>query len=398
MRRSHLAVALIVAAAIAALALWWSRRDRESEAATTATREPAALATPAPPIPIPPAVVVTEAPPAAVAGTDTSDAASRAVAVAKLDETIALYRATMTYPLWSRPADGSNAHLTHWNRAIETGQPFAEDADQRTIEARAGIDRIFAAPDAAVTLVVTARYVDDGSPAKLDELDAQLQWRDREHDVWVTVQPVPLRATADGWTGAVVPSQIAALRAPIREARLVAYVRIGEFSRELTLDFAYAIDPPVVVHGLASDRVIDGDLVLGLDVELATAATVGLQATLFAADGTTAIAVFDDRIVPTRAGRQVVPVRFFGKVLRERGVGGPYRLGAIHGYVHRPDLVPDQLFFDRADLPALTTAAHPASGFAADPYHSPEVDARIAHYLALRAALGAGQSPPPPPR
>jgi hypothetical protein len=177
----------------------------------------------------------------------------------------------------------------------------------------------------------------------------------------------------------------------------VVYVHVGEFARELTLDFAYAVEQPVVVHGIASDRVVDGNLELDLDVELTTAATVSLQATLFESDGTTAIAVFDDRIFPKRAGRQVVTARFLGKILRDHKIDGPYRLGAVHGYVYRPDLVPDQLLFDRADLPVMSTAAHPAAGFSAEAYQSPEVSARLAHYEALLAALREGRDPPPPP-
>jgi hypothetical protein len=84
-------------------------------------------------------------------------------------------------------------------------------------------------------------------------------------------------------------------------------------------------------------------------------------------------------------------------VLHDRNINGPYRLGAVHGYVYRYDLEPDQLFFDRADLPLMITSAHAASAFSPDPYQSPEVAARLAHYEAVREALRAGRPPPPPP-
>jgi hypothetical protein len=336
--------------------------------------------------------------PEAIPATGLSDPAARAVAVAKLDETINLYRETMTYPLSSRPADASNAHLTDWNHSISTGQPFAVDAAKRELRADARIDRVFAAPGQAVTVSVTASYVDDGTPAALEEVDAELQWRDRQANEWVLIQAVALQAAGKGsWRGAVIPSQVEALRGPIREVRIMAYARVGEFARELSLDFSYALDQPVVVRGLVSERVVAGSLELDLDVELSSAAPIGLNATLFAADGTTPIAVYDDRYFAKGAGRQIITLTFFGKILHDRKVDGPYRLGAVHGYVYRQGQSPDQVFFDRADEPPMRTAAHPASGFSPEAYQSPDVAARIAHYEAIREAMRAGRVPPAPP-
>lgn len=333
-----------------------------------------------------------------IAAADLTEPATRAIAADGLDRTLQIYRETMTYPLSSRPADGSNEHLTRWNRPISTGQPFAVDAAKREIQALATIDRIFAGPGQAVSVVVTTTYVADGLPAQIAEIGAEVQWRDRQANEWVTAQAVPLRGTADGWVGSVVPSQVEALHTQLREARIMAYVRDGEFAREFALDFAYTLEQPVVVRGIAFDRVVEGSLELGLDVELRTAAPVGLTATLFSGDGRAAIAVYDDRYFPARPGRQVIPVRFFGKILYDRKIDGPYWLGAIHGYVYRQGSTPDQLFFDHPHSAKLMTAVHPAAGFSPDGYQSPEVAARIAHYEALREAMRAGREPPPPPQ
>lgn len=385
---------------ITVLVVWWMR-DR-SRAAIPAAQIPAAqierprMGVSSAPLAELPNTPASDAVPGVIVTTadGVADPASRAAAVARLDETIQSYRATMVYPLWSRPADGSTEHITRWNHPISVGQPFAHDAAGREISAKVRIDRIFAAPGAAVGVQVTASYTASGAPAPLDQVDVKLQWRDRANE-WVTAQAVPVRQGADSWTGAVVPSQVAALRETVREARLVTLVRVGELSRELSLDFAYAVEPPVVVHGIASERVVEGGLELGLDVDLAAVAPVRMMATLFA--GTAAIAVFDDRYFPTRAGRQVIPVRFFGKILHDRQLAGPYRLGAVHGYVYRRDLVPDQVLFDRADIPAMMTAAYAATAFSPAGYHSPETDSRLAHYEALRTALSEGRAPPPPP-
>jgi hypothetical protein len=387
--------------------LWWWRRGAAPSSppeAERAARSPSrwTQASSDEPAPALSAVAPTEdGLPQPIPATGVSDAASRAAAVEKLDETIRIYRETMRYPLSSRPADGSNAHLTHWNKPISVGQPFAVDAAKREIRADAQIDQIFAAPGEPIAVTITATYVDDGSPAQLEAVGAEVQWRERKAtepgQEWVSAHTVPLVRDGQIHRGAFIASQVEALRAPIREARVLAFVRVGEFEREFPLDFIYAIQPPVVVHGLRSDRVVDGSLELGLEVDLATAAPVALNATLFGGDGTTAIAVYDDRYFPKRAGRQIIPVQVFGKILHDKKLDGPYRLGAIHGYVFRKDLQPDQLFFDRAEAPVMKTAAHLASAFSADAYQSPEVAARIAHYETLREAMRQGQPPPPPP-
>jgi hypothetical protein len=333
-------------------------------------------------------------PPDPVLANDTSDPAARAIAVERIEQTLQLYRDTMVYPLSSRPADDSSAYITRWNHPISLGQTFAVDRAGREIQAVAQIDRTFAPPGVPVSVQALVTYVADGTPASVEDVGAELQWRDREANEWVTVQAVPLHRTGDSWTGSVVPSQIDALRVQMREPRILVFVRNGEYAREFPLDFAYAVAQPVIVHGLASEQAVDGSLELGLDVELTAPAPVRLVATLFAADGTTPIAVFDDRYFPTKPGRQVIPVRVFGKVLHDRGVDGPYRLGSVHGYMYRRDAMPDQLVFDRADLPAMVTAAYPAARFSPDAYQSPEIAARVTRYEALRDALRTGRTPP----
>jgi hypothetical protein len=64
----------------------------------------------------------------------------------------------------SSRSSAHNAHLTHWNKPISVGQPFAVDERKREIRADAQIDRIFAAPGQPITVRITATYVDDGAP------------------------------------------------------------------------------------------------------------------------------------------------------------------------------------------------------------------------------------------
>lgn len=394
-------VGVVVGAALIACAVWIARtRPNASRSQVSTTRVaalPAHLAgssqQPAAANLLPAAAQV--APP--IASADSSAPGDRALAAAKLDETARFYRDTMTFPLWSRPADGSNQHITNWNRAISTDQTFAEDAAKQEIRARAELDRVFVGPGQAITVQVSASYVATGAPAPVDQVEAELQARAPGGEDWFAVQPMPLTVQGSGWTSSIIPSRISALRDALRETRILIFIKVGEFSRELTLDFRYAAGVPVIIKGIRAERVVEGSLELDLGVDLKQVATVALQATLFAADGQTAIAVFDDRFFPTQAGAQVFTARFFGKILHDRGIDGPYVLGAVHGYVYLRDQEPDQLFFEHPAEPKLVTAPHRASEFSADAFDSPELAARLAHYQAVRDALLAGRPPPPPP-
>jgi len=323
----------------------------------------------------------------ATPASDVSDPVARTAALEALDQTIRLYRETMAFPLDSRPADGANEHITRWNHPISTGQPFATDADGREIQASVSIDRVFAAPGQAVSVRVSVVHVDDGTPAAIRDVRAALHWGDRVRNEWAGAQAIPLRGTNGDWTGSIAPSQLDALRGRVRDLQVVAHVEHGSYQRDLALDLAYAAEQPVVVRGIASEQVVAGSLELGLDAELAAAVPVRLMATLFAGDGKTPIAVYDDRYFPARSGRQVIPVTFFGKILHDRKIDGPYRLGAVHGYAYHQDASPDQRMFDRADLPVMATAAYRSDRFSPDAYRSQEVTDKLARYEALRRSL-----------
>jgi hypothetical protein len=386
-----------------ALALAWYAQ-RSTAALSSLSRPPDAVATFEPrtqaratrPVIETPQVQPDLLPP--MPATDVSDPDARHRAAAAIDRTMQIYRETMTYPLSSRPADGSNEHLTQWNRSITVGQPFAVDASRREVQVSATIDRIFAGPGQALSVFAATTYVADKSPALVDEISAELQWFDHKTEEWIGEQAVPLRRVEAGWTGSMVPSRVEGLRAVHRETRILVHARLGEFARELALNFSYAAEQPVVIYGIASDRVVDGSLELGLDVDLRRTGTVRLIATLVGGKPAERIAVFDDRYFATRPGRQVIPVRFHGKILHDSQIDGPYHLSAIHGYVYLRDSVLDQLYFTHTGTSGLTTVPHQAAGFSPNPYHSPEVAARMAHYEKIREALRTGQHLPEPPR
>jgi hypothetical protein len=308
----------------------------------------------------------------------------QARARAKADDLIAKFEAETVYPSWSRPADGSNRHVVEWNQPESIGQPFAEDAEGREIRADLQLSRMFVGPGETQVAKVSASVVEDGAPAALDEVKISLDWFDGNG--WQSALELPVVRDGDGWRAEVVPAAVPALRARPVDVRIRAYVRAGEMDRELAIGFRYTAGESLRVLGLAGDQLDQGDLLLHLEVEVAVIAPILLQATLFAADGQRALAVYEDYHRPSQVGRQILPLRIYGRILNEAGLDGSFRLGRIHGFVYRQELEPREQFFARAEDPPLVTGSYRAANFRSEAYDSPEKREQLARYRGLQPA------------
>lgn len=311
---------------------------------------------------------------------------ARAHALERAERSLALYKEAMVYPPWSRPADGTTRHVLEWNQPWPVGQPFAADAEKRELRVDATLDKLYAAPGEALTATLRVSYLDDGQAAAPDELTGGVEWNEPGGG-WQRAADVVFTRDGERYLGRFVPSEIAALAKEPREAQLVADVRIGEFKKRLAMRFLYVAAPPLVVHGVVGDRVVGGSLEVLLDVEVGHVAPTLVQAGLYDAAGKEAIAVFDDYVRPTATGRQTIAVRFFGKILRDRGIDGPYRLRALHGHVRVAGAVPEEQVWSFPDEPAALTGRHRAAAFAGDEWSSREKDDKIARYQGVIADL-----------
>lgn len=308
-------------------------------------------------------------------------ARQRAQAQARIEAMIATFEAETVYPSWSRPVDGSNRQVIDWNQPESSGQPFAEDDQGGEIRADLGLSKMFVGPGEPLTARVEARYTEGGGPAPLDQVQLSLDWFDGT--TWrpaATLEPI---ADGEGWRAEVVPSQVPALRTRPVDVRIRAYVKAGAMDRELTVGFRYAASEALRILGLHGDRLDQGDLLLLLEVEVLTLAPIFLQATLFEAAGARPLAVYEDYHRPTQLGRQVLPVRIYGRVLNEQGLDGPYRLGRIHGFVYRAELEPREQFFAGPEGLPLLTGAHRAKAFRSEAFDSPEKREKLAQYRAM---------------
>lgn len=388
----RLGLILFALALLVGAVAWWSTpAPRDPAGATTQPASHKGLASEATPRP---SAIVTErgSPPSIEAeaaerhdqgDVDPTDALElQARARAKADDLIAKFEAETVYPSWSRPADGSNRHVVEWNQPESIGQPFAEDAEGREIRADLQLSRMFVGPGETQVAKVSASVVEDGAPAALDTVKISLDWFDGNG--WQSAIELPVVRDGEGWRAEVVPAAVPALQARPVDVRIRAYVRAGEMDRELAVGFRYTAAESLKVFGLAGDRLDQGDLLLHLEVEVSVVAPILVQATLFAEDGQRALAVYEDYHRPSQVGRQILPLRIYGRILNEAGLDGNFRLGRIHGFVYRQELEPREQFFARAEDPPLVTGTYRAASFQSDAYDSPEKRAQLARYRGLQ--------------
>jgi hypothetical protein len=292
-----------------------------------------------------------------------------------------LYRDTMVFPPWSRPYDGSTQHLVDWNRAWGVGQPFAADKSRREIRADVTLDKLYAGPGEAMAVTLTVSYVDTGDPTDPDALSGRVECYDIKSETWKLAADVAFSKSAAGhYRASFTPSSIAALSAAPQEARFIAHLKIADFFKDLPQPFQYAAKEVFAVRQLVAERVTEGSLEIVLDVDVSYVAPTLVQAALFDASGKTAIAVYDDYYRPAAVGRAQLSLRFFGKILRDKGLNGPYSLRALHGHVKVPTAEPPEVFWSRADSPPIITHAYSASQFSDSAWSAPEKAEKIDQY------------------
>ncbi|MBE7453708.1 MAG: hypothetical protein HS111_34050 [Kofleriaceae bacterium] len=313
-------------------------------------------------------------------------------ALARLEHTRQVYRDTMRYPEWSRPADGSTRHLVAWNQVDRRTQPFTRSEDGRDLHGELRLDRMFAGPGESITATVEVFLADgDMRVPVAASVVGELQMVGPD-DFWVTVATIPFApagAAGAGWVARFEPDKVAELAAAPRDVQLVAWVTAGDHTFPFESPFRYSATRVFEVVDWVGDRIVDGSLEVELSVDVKSLDPVRITATLFDASGQRPIAIYDDYLRPTRPGRQAVRLTFFGKALREAGLDGPYRLGALHGFVKLFEGDLAERFWSHPDDPRFVTRPYRAHEFSAADWSDDATRARLELYRQLERDLRA---------
>ena len=330
-------------------------------------------------------------PQAAIASSKPAPSTSPAAAAAadQARAALAQYLVFSELPPWSRAADDSQKHLWDWNATTPQGQAFTRDAKGRAVSASLALDRMFAAPGEAITATVSVWYgdYDTGSPQPADAkvvgwIEAWRAGGDAgTPGGFAPVEKVTFTSRAGGpghrYTATFTPSALAALRAQL-ETRFVARVDPGDHEFPFAQPFRYAATDALVILERHADQKVAGSLEVTLAADVKRLGPVMVQATLFDAAGTQPIAVYDDYYRPAQLGPQEITITFFGKAIHDRGVDGPYRVRALHGYVRVADAEPPELFWKSEAT--ITTQPYTAGEFSGAEWDSPEKQAKINQY------------------
>jgi hypothetical protein len=117
---------------------------------------------------------------------------------------------------------------------------------------------------------------------------------------------------------------------------------------------------PARLTGEARDFVRDGSLVVALEVDVDQRGFYRFDANLYGGDGRpVGWAAWKGDLDP---GRESVDLSFYGKVLRDAGVPGPYTLGEPRGYRFLDGEFPDRELLPDAPMD-YTTSAWPLDAF-----------------------------------
>jgi hypothetical protein len=149
----------------------------------------------------------------------------------------------------------------------------------------------------------------------------------------------------------------------------------------------YTSAPPASFTGRFLERLENGSLLVDVEVDSQREGKVQVAGNLFAADGTTPVAV--SQVATTlRRGRSWVTLEFYGLVFHDRGLAGPYVLKTLRGHFPSDTSAgrgPELARFEGSHR----TRSYPLSDFTTQEWDSPRKRAGIEAYEAELAALRA---------
>ena len=175
------------------------------------------------------------------------------------------------------------------------------------------------------------------------------------------------------YTNRLVPSEHTNLGAA-RAVRLQVELEAGGVRRLAHLDFSYTPRPLLELLDVTT-RVRDGGLAITLAIEVFEPGAYRFDADVFAGDGTTQIGWITEAWQQLAAGHSRVDLVLFGKVLRDRGIAGPYIIKNLRAERRNDDSDIEMWW---ADHRSFRTQPFALEVFADEPWDGEERAAAIA--------------------
>jgi hypothetical protein len=333
----------------------------------------------------PPATVAAAAAPAApsfrVETAELHPVEGEALGVDRLKQQYEDYKAGSIYPDWSYPLTPDQDFLLSWNAAVTNDLPV-DDAQTIFFRFDAEKGRVFAGE--AYVSWAEAWTMENGRkkplPVRFERAAVVLTSGPNQGDVFeLTYHDDGLAPDAQAgdfrYSNRFVPSERKEL-ATASSARVEAIVEVDGHQRRFLRDFTWAPRDVLKVVG-EHDAIVDGSLVATLDCQVLEDGLYTVYGNLFAADGTTPIAT-SKKSYPLKAGRQTVKLVFFGKVLNDQQVDGPYVLKDVHGLKRMGDAEYNNVWWQHVG--EYRTHAYASADFSGDEWNDPERTERLATF------------------
>ncbi len=153
------------------------------------------------------------------------------------------------------------------------------------------------------------------------------------------------------------------------------------------LTMTYSREPNATLDGKNSDQVTNGNLVVSVGVHATQAGTYRVIGSLYSGDGQRAIA-FASASAAVAEGDGSIPLSFFGKVIHDSGIDGPYELRYMMLFERVKE--GEEIAGDTVD-DAYTTAAYSAKSFPDTAWVPPPDDTEV---VDMNSPSQQGKPPP----
>lgn len=283
------------------------------------------------------------------------------------------YERYAVYPPNSRPLDARQSDLIDWNRRHESPRPDPDDPETTILFTA---DRYHVVSDQTLSPVLDVRRGD--APAPVQVLDGRVELPDGR------VVPLALEPRDGLHVGLITPAELGLTSAA--RIRVQATFDAGSGPRTARFFASYTPDAAVPARFGAplGDRVVDGSLEVAVEVHVERPGLYLFDANLYAAGEPVAWTRQKPHLEP---GTHRLTLRFFGKVLADRGSDGPYSVEQLRGALAAPGQTPPTVQMAPYDG-AITTAAYGAGDFSPAEWDDPRKRDRIARLKRLEAMGG----------
>lgn len=333
----------VVLAALAVMALLWrfgrhgeQRLDAPHEAASAAPHETTAASSAEQQLPFASLSLPQAASPATVQPPQAVSPQPAKEAQAGRVDALSAYLASAVYPPDSRPLTHHHTDLLYPNKRHEIVRPSAQD-DASSY--RFSADAYWVAESRPLNVWLESYH--HGKPRVAELLAASLTIVGEDGASLESI-PLPLKESNGRLEVVLQLHELIVYDGPVR-IRFWSRFRIGRGgAEEASFHVVYtpAAAIPARFNGAFETRISDGSLCIDVGVDVTAAGHYLIDANLRAADEPLAWTRFKRTLLP---GQQQVPLCFFGKVLIDKGLSGPYRLTELRGALLRPAAEPDLL-------------------------------------------------------